>query len=276
MTLRGLTIASAVAASLGLGGQALAQQRAQDINPSPMPPGSRAGESPRMQGGTAPSNAPGTRAQEVNPTNMPPGSRADQAPGMNPAGQAAQQGATPGATGTATPRAQGSPQMMGTGQGTSAGAMQQPVPGASTAQGPNTPDRGVPGGTGAQAPSAQPDVDRGTAPRPGQAQTGQPRDAGTAMPRTTPGTTQGTTQGTGATTPGARTEGGGAREGALVPGANSFTEGQARSRISDAGFNDVQDLRLDEQGIWRGRAMRGGQQTGVALDFQGNVVATPR
>jgi putative membrane protein len=61
-----------------------------------------------------------------------------------------------------------------------------------------------------------------------------------------------------------------------VPGANSFTEGQARSRIGDAGFTDIQDLRLDDQGIWRGRALRGGQQTGVALDFQGNVVATPR
>jgi putative membrane protein len=75
---------------------------------------------------------------------------------------------------------------------------------------------------------------------------------------------------TGATTPGTATEGGGR----LTPGANSFTEGQARERISDAGFNDVQGLRLDEQGIWRGRAIRNGQQTGVALDYQGNVAAT--
>jgi hypothetical protein len=63
---------------------------------------------------------------------------------------------------------------------------------------------------------------------------------------------------------------------APVPGHNSFTEGQARARIADAGFNDVQSLRLDDQGIWRGQAIRNGQQTGVALDYQGNVVATQR
>lgn len=260
MTLRELTIASAVAAALGLGGQALAQQRAQEVNPSPMPPGSRAG----------------------------------QAPGMNPTGQAAQQGQAPATSGTATPRTQGSPQTTGPGQGTSAGAMNQPVPGPTTAQGPNTPDRGVPGGTGAQAPSAQPDVGRGTAPPPGTAQTGQGRDPGMAPGGATTGTTGGatTTQGTGATTPGPTTTQGGGRDttppaattqhteprtgAAPVAGANSFTEGQARARMADAGFNDVQELRLDEQGIWRGRAMRGGQQTGVALDYQGNVTATPR
>jgi hypothetical protein len=55
------------------------------------------------------------------------------------------------------------------------------------------------------------------------------------------------------------------------PGSNSFTEGQARSRMEDAGFRDVSDLQKDDQGIWRGRATRNGQQTEVALDFHGNV-----
>ena len=55
-------------------------------------------------------------------------------------------------------------------------------------------------------------------------------------------------------------------------GANSFTEGQARSRIEAAGFTGVQDLKKDESGVWRGRAMRGGQTAEVGLDFQGNVV----
>jgi hypothetical protein len=55
-------------------------------------------------------------------------------------------------------------------------------------------------------------------------------------------------------------------------GANSFTEGQARSRIEAAGFSGVQDLKKDEAGVWRGRAMRGGQTAEVGLDFQGNVV----
>jgi hypothetical protein len=54
-------------------------------------------------------------------------------------------------------------------------------------------------------------------------------------------------------------------------GANSFTEGQARSRIEAAGFSGVDDLKKDDQGIWRGRAMRNGQQVSVGLDFQGNV-----
>jgi hypothetical protein len=55
-------------------------------------------------------------------------------------------------------------------------------------------------------------------------------------------------------------------------GANSFTEGQAKSRIEAAGFTNVSDLQKDDQGIWRGRAQQGSQQVSVALDFQGNVV----
>ena len=60
---------------------------------------------------------------------------------------------------------------------------------------------------------------------------------------------------------------------APVAGANSFTEGQARSRIEGAGYSDVGDLQKDEQGVWRGKAMRNGSRTDVALDYQGNVFA---
>ena len=60
---------------------------------------------------------------------------------------------------------------------------------------------------------------------------------------------------------------------ALAPGANSFTEGQVRGRIEDAGFNGVSELRKDDNGIWRGRAMRNGSPTEVGVDFRGNVVA---
>jgi len=266
MTLRKIMLASVVATSFGLGGAAFAQQ-AQDINPSPMPPGSRAGDSPRMQGGSAPSNVPGANAQQVNPSAMVPGSRANEAQGMNPGAGAQGQGPAPGTSGVATPSNQipqqpgarqgslGSPQPMGTGQGTSANTLQGTGP--TTAQGATNPDRGIPGGSGVQSPSAQPDVGRGTAP-------------GLAEPRRDPGATQGSNA-TGATTPGGTTQGGGA-----AAGANSFTESQARARMTDAGFNDVQDLRLDEQGVWRGRAMRGGQQTSVSLDYQGNVVPGTR
>lgn len=56
-----------------------------------------------------------------------------------------------------------------------------------------------------------------------------------------------------------------------VPGANSFTEGQARSRMESAGLSQVGELRLDENGIWRGVAMQGGRQVQVSMDYQGNV-----
>ena len=56
-----------------------------------------------------------------------------------------------------------------------------------------------------------------------------------------------------------------------VKGSNSFTEGEARSRIEDKGLSNVSALKKDDNGIWRGRAMRGGQQVDVALDYQGNV-----
>ena len=58
---------------------------------------------------------------------------------------------------------------------------------------------------------------------------------------------------------------------APVAGANSFTEGEAKSRIESRGFANVTQLRKDEQGIWRGKAQRNGAMVDVALDFQGNV-----
>ncbi len=61
--------------------------------------------------------------------------------------------------------------------------------------------------------------------------------------------------------------------GAPVAGANSFTEGQARSRIEDKGFKNVSGLKKDDSGVWRGKADQNGQAVSVGLDFQGNVVA---
>jgi len=59
--------------------------------------------------------------------------------------------------------------------------------------------------------------------------------------------------------------------GSVEPGANSFTEAQARSRIEAQGFTNVVELKKDEQGIWRGRAMRNGQAVSVMLDYKGNI-----
>jgi hypothetical protein len=62
---------------------------------------------------------------------------------------------------------------------------------------------------------------------------------------------------------------------APVAGSNSFTEGQAKSKIEGAGYGNVTELKKDEKGIWRGKASKGGgSATSVSLDFQGNVNAT--
>ena len=59
--------------------------------------------------------------------------------------------------------------------------------------------------------------------------------------------------------------------GAPVAGANSFTEGQARSRLETNGFSNVSGLQKDANGVWRGKASKGGQTVDVSVDFQGNV-----
>jgi hypothetical protein len=61
--------------------------------------------------------------------------------------------------------------------------------------------------------------------------------------------------------------------GAPVAGANSFTEGQAKSRIESKGYSDVMSLKKDDKGVWRGTAVRDGKPVQVGLDFEGNVVA---
>jgi len=59
---------------------------------------------------------------------------------------------------------------------------------------------------------------------------------------------------------------------APAAGANSFTEGEAKSRIEKMGFGNVSDLKKDDNGVWRGRAMKGGQTVDVSVDYQGNVI----
>jgi hypothetical protein len=58
---------------------------------------------------------------------------------------------------------------------------------------------------------------------------------------------------------------------APLPGANSFTDDQARQRIEKAGFTSVEELRKDDQGIWRATAIRAGSRIAVAVDYRGNV-----
>jgi hypothetical protein len=58
---------------------------------------------------------------------------------------------------------------------------------------------------------------------------------------------------------------------APVAGRNSFTEGQAKSKIEGAGYTNVSELKKDDNGVWRGKASKGGSSTDVSVDFEGNV-----
>ena len=58
---------------------------------------------------------------------------------------------------------------------------------------------------------------------------------------------------------------------APVAGANSFTQAQAKSQIEAKGYTHVAKLRKDEQGVWRGMAMKDGHSGPVSVDYQGNV-----
>ena len=59
---------------------------------------------------------------------------------------------------------------------------------------------------------------------------------------------------------------------APVAGRNSFTEGQAKSKIEANGYTNVSGLKKDDNGVWTGTATKGSQKVNVKLDFQGNVV----
>lgn len=61
----------------------------------------------------------------------------------------------------------------------------------------------------------------------------------------------------------------------LTPGANSFTERQAREAIEKQGYTVSGPLTQDDQGIWKGQASRsGGPATTVSVDYKG--VVTPQ
>ena len=59
----------------------------------------------------------------------------------------------------------------------------------------------------------------------------------------------------------------------LEKGANSFTEGETRSRLDKVGFKDAKDLKKDADEIWRGMAMQNGKSVKVGVDFKGNISA---
>ena len=56
-----------------------------------------------------------------------------------------------------------------------------------------------------------------------------------------------------------------------VAGSNSFTQAEAKSQIEAKGYTHVARLRKDDNGVWRGTAMKDGQSGPVSVDYQGNV-----
>ena len=58
---------------------------------------------------------------------------------------------------------------------------------------------------------------------------------------------------------------------APLPGANSFTEGQAKSRLEANGYTDVTDLKKDDNGVWKGMATNAGAKVNVSVDYRGNI-----
>ena len=61
---------------------------------------------------------------------------------------------------------------------------------------------------------------------------------------------------------------------ALTPGANSFTEAQARSAIEKQGYAVVGPMSQDAQGIWSATATRNGAESKVSVDYKGAVSAS--
>lgn len=56
-----------------------------------------------------------------------------------------------------------------------------------------------------------------------------------------------------------------------VPGANSFTEDQARARLMEKGYTAVMDLKKDKDGVWRGKATKNAKSVAVSVDYKGNI-----
>lgn len=55
--------------------------------------------------------------------------------------------------------------------------------------------------------------------------------------------------------------------------SNSFTEGQAKGHIENAGYTDVTGLTKTPDGMWTAKATKGGKAMDVAVDFKGAVTA---
>ncbi|MGO4741284.1 PepSY domain-containing protein [Bosea sp. 2KB_26] len=64
---------------------------------------------------------------------------------------------------------------------------------------------------------------------------------------------------------------GDADKNAPLPGANSFTESQAKSRLEANGYSQIGPLTKDADGVWKGSATHGGATVNVTVDYRGNI-----
>jgi hypothetical protein len=56
-----------------------------------------------------------------------------------------------------------------------------------------------------------------------------------------------------------------------VAGRNSFTEGQAKSKIEEAGYSNVTELKKDDAGVWHGKASKGSSKVRMSTKASSNV-----
>jgi hypothetical protein len=59
----------------------------------------------------------------------------------------------------------------------------------------------------------------------------------------------------------------------VAAASNSFTEGQAKGHIENAGYSNVTGLTKTPDGLWTAKATKGGKTVEVAVDFKGAVTA---
>jgi hypothetical protein len=57
----------------------------------------------------------------------------------------------------------------------------------------------------------------------------------------------------------------------VAPASNSFTEGQAKGHIENAGYSNVTGLTKTSDGLWTAKATKGGKTLDVTVDFKGAV-----
>lgn len=60
-------------------------------------------------------------------------------------------------------------------------------------------------------------------------------------------------------------------ETAQTPGANSFTEAQARGAMENAGYSEIGALTQNAQGQWQAEGTKGGTKATVSVDYKGAV-----